>query len=326
MTPVQLTGIAMNKLLSCFVVGLFLTTTPLWADNGIREQQVQFKKGTSATSIKGKIKGDQTVDYLLTAKAGQTMVAKLTTSNRSAYFNVLPQGAGEAIFIGSSAGDKFEGALPADGTYAIRVYLMRNASRRNETANYRLDVSIKGAARAEAIAPEPAAVAAGAFDKTLELHGIKFRVTSANMGSINELRIAPSGLEIDNSPMVKQVDGSVTGAEVADLNVDGSPEIYVYVRSAGSGSYGSLVAYASNRRKSLSEIVLPDLLNDANASKGYQGHDEFAVVESILARRFPLYRHGDINAKPTGGMRQLQYKLFPGEASWALKVDRITDF
>ncbi len=47
------------------------------------------------------------------------------------------------------------------------------------------------------------------------------------------------------------VEGSVARTEVADLNVDGSPEIYVSVRSPGRGS---LVAYAANRRRSLSEI------------------------------------------------------------------------
>jgi hypothetical protein len=47
--------------------------------------------------------------------------------------------------------------------------------------------------------------------------------------------ITPSGLAIDNSPMTKGVDGHVVLAEVADLNVDGSPEIYVYAQSAGSG-------------------------------------------------------------------------------------------
>lgn len=67
------------------------------------------------------------------------------------------------------------------------------------------------------------------------------------------------------------ISGSVTGAEVADLNVDGSPEIYVYVTSAGSASHGSLVAYAVNRRKSLSEIYLPPVTQDKMASKGTLG-------------------------------------------------------
>jgi hypothetical protein len=166
----------------------------------------------------------------------------------------------------------------------------------------------------------------GSFDRTLELQGIRFRVTSANEGSVNTLHIVPAGLEIDNSPIERTINRTVTGAEVADLNADGSPEIYVYVTSAGSGSYGSLVAYAANRRKSLSEIYLPPVTQDKVAAKGYMGHDEFAVVEDVLVRRFPIYRDTDTNVHPTGGTRQLQYKLVPGEAGWVLKIDRVVEY
>ena len=169
-------------------------------------------------------------------------------------------------------------------------------------------------------------VTAAKFDRTLELQGIRFRVSSANAGSLNTLRILPAGLEVDNSPIVRTIAGTVIGAEVADLNVDGSPEIYVYVTSAGSGSYGSLVAYSANRRKSLSEIYLPPVTEFKEAAKGYMGHDEFAVVESVLVQRFPVYRETDTNAKPTGGMRQIQYKLVPGEAGWILRADRVVEY
>jgi Periplasmic lysozyme inhibitor of I-type lysozyme len=164
------------------------------------------------------------------------------------------------------------------------------------------------------------------FDETLELFGIKFHISCPNENSESTLTIVPSGLEIDNSLITRKVEGTVLGAEIADLNADRSPEIYVYVQSAGSGSYGSLVAYSANRRKSLSEIYLPPISGNAKASAGYMGHDEFAVVESTLVRRFPIYREGDANATPTGGMRQIQYKLAPGEAGWILKIDKIVDF
>jgi hypothetical protein len=172
---------------------------------------------------------------------------------------------------------------------------------------------------------EPAAPA-GAFDQTLELQGITFRVTCPNASSINEATIVPAGLEIDNSPITREVDGSVIGAEVADLDANGSPEVYVYVTSAGSGSYGSLLAYAANNRKSLSEIYLPPLEEDPEASSGYMGHDEFTILELRLGRRFPIYSAGDTNAEPTGGTRQLQYRLEPGEAGWILRVDDRVDF
>jgi len=172
---------------------------------------------------------------------------------------------------------------------------------------------------------EEAAPAKG-FDKKLTLQGLTFQVKCPNEGSINKLTITPSGLEGENKPIVVEVDGSVTGAEVEDLDANGFPEIYVYVSSAGSGSYGSLVAYAANKMKSLTEIFLPDLGEDKVNSKGYMGHDQFAVGEGSLLRRFPIYKAGDSNAKPTGKTRQLQYKLKAGEAGWLLKIDRTIEY
>jgi hypothetical protein len=303
----------MRPLLASTLIGLLLASPFAAASSDIRQEAIPFRQGAFSATLKGKIKGDQTIDYQLRARAGQAMAVSFKPTNPSAYFNVLPPGSTEALFIGSTSGNRFDGKLPADGTYTIRVYLMRNAARRNETAQYTLDVGLTGSTPA-------------AFDKTLELQGIRFHVKSANVGSTNTLYIVPSGLEIDNSPIVKTIDGTVSGAEVADLNADGSPEIYVYVTAAGSGSYGSLAAYAANRRKSLSEIYLPPLTDDKAASKGYMGHDEFAVLEGVLGRRFPVYRASDRNAQPTGGMRQIQYKLAPGEASWQLKLDRVVEF
>jgi hypothetical protein len=171
----------------------------------------------------------------------------------------------------------------------------------------------------------PAALAAG-FDQTLSLEGISFHITCANQGSINPLRIEPKGLKERNDVITRDIEGTVMRAEVSDLNADGSPEIYVYVSSAGSGSYGTLVAYSANKKKSLSEIYLPPLEETPKAMKGYMGHDEFAVIESSLARRFPLYKDGDTNSAPSGGMRQIQYKLKAGEAGWILKIHRIDQF
>lgn len=316
----------MKALRACVLGGLLLATTFALAGVNIRQEQIQFEKGKSGTTITGKIKGDQMVDYQLRASAGQSMVAIFKPSNMSAYFNVLPPGSDVAIFVGSMSGNRFDAELPGDGVYTIRVYLMRNAARRNETANYTLEVGVTGGRKTAAAPSEASTVTGVSFDRTLELQGIRFHVTSANESSINTLHIVPDGLEIDNSPIVRTIEGTVTGAEVADLNVDGSPEIYVYVTSAGSGSYGSLVAYSANRRKSLSEIYLPPVTQDKMASKGYQGHDEFAVLEGVLGHRFPVYRDTDTNAKPTGGTRQLQYKLVPGEAGWILKVDRVVEY
>ena len=153
---------------------------------------------------------------------------------------------------------------------------------------------------------------------------LKFRVSATDSGSLNRLQIESQGLSVVEGQFDTEIDGSAYRVELADLDANGWPELYVYVSSAGSGSYGSLVAYAVNNGKSMTSIYLPPM--SAEVSAGYQGHDEFAVVENRLARRFPVYLAGDINAQPSGGMRQLQYALIAGEAGWQLVVDRVVEF
>jgi hypothetical protein len=303
--------------------------TVVLAGGDIRQEPVHFAQGSSTAVRSGKIRGYQSVDYQVSARAGQTLVVTFTPSNRSAYFNVLPPGSMEAIFIGSTLGNHFKGELPVDGVYTIQVYLMRNAARRNESAGYTLELKLDDKEKTAATTSQAPLVTGGSggfFDKTLELQGITFHITSGSQGSDTLLRIAPSGLEVDNSPIEKRITGTVTGAEVADLNVDGSPEVYVYVRAPGDEDQVSLVAYSVNRRKSLSEIFLPPLTDNAAASKGHRGHDEFAVLEGVLGHRFPLYQDSTNKSQPTGSMRQLQYKLVPGEAGWQFKIDQILEF
>ncbi len=114
----------------------------LHAAEGIRKVPVHFKKGASQATIHGRIKGRETIDYVLRARAGQTMTVNLKTSNPMAYFNVLPPGSDEAIFIGQVGGAHFEGKLPESGDYRIRVYLIPAAARRNESAKYTLTVKV----------------------------------------------------------------------------------------------------------------------------------------------------------------------------------------
>ena len=100
----------------------------------------------------------------------------------------------------------------------------------------------------------------------------------------------------------------------------------IYITSAGSGSYGTAIGFSGNNNKSMSEITIPSMVDNPKANKGYMGHDEFALVEGTLVQRFPIYKEGDTNSKPTGGTRQIQYKLKNGEASKVFAVDKIIEY
>lgn len=158
------------------------------------------------------------------------------------------------------------------------------------------------------------------FEWKETLHGITFQVASPNLRDGNRLTVTPSGLEVDNTPVVTEVAFPITRAEAADLDADGSPEVYVY---GFDGASQVLLAWSANKKKSLSSITLPEL--DPALAKGRRGGDEFAVVEGVLARRFPLHEDPP-SSEPTGKLRQIQYKLHPGEAGWLLKVDRVVEF
>jgi len=140
------------------------------AQPALAQQQVvvSFAKGTSSQTLKGSIKGDQSRDYIVDARAGQTMTIDFKPSNASAYFNVIAPGADSAMFIGSTEGNRFSGPLTTSGRHTVQVYLMRNAARRNEVANYTITIGVTGAAAA-AVTSQDALVAGTNYNATAEV-------------------------------------------------------------------------------------------------------------------------------------------------------------
>ena len=181
----------MKKLLVYFLAGALLTATALTAEAA---KQISFGKGKTGTSVSGKVKGSDDMDYKLSASAGQTMMVDLKASKGAAFFNVLPPGStGKAIFIGSRDGNHFKAELPADGVYTLRVYLMGGAKDSGKPVNYTLKVSIPTSGKSSSASnsgksvPEKACLAAVAK---------QVGVSSSKLSVIN-VSEAQSGIEIN---------------------------------------------------------------------------------------------------------------------------------
>jgi hypothetical protein len=145
-------------LLSCF---LLLIASVNFAADGIRTERVHFKKGSNSVVVEASIKGYETVDYVLGARAGQYMNVSLATKHGATYFNILAPGENEvAMFNGSVSQNQYEGTLLATGDYKIRVYMMRSAARRNEVAHYRLEMILDGKEATDTHAPRTETVLA----------------------------------------------------------------------------------------------------------------------------------------------------------------------
>jgi hypothetical protein len=73
------------------------------------------------------------------------MNVRMGTDSTANYFHLLAPSEHEvAMFNGSMAENQHEGMLPASGDYKVGVYRMRSAARRDEVANYRLEMIITG--------------------------------------------------------------------------------------------------------------------------------------------------------------------------------------
>jgi hypothetical protein len=137
----------MRKLatLTAALVALGLTTSVAVSQ---AQSRVEFEAGNDNAAVNGTIIGDEYIDYLLGAMAGQSMAVSLipgeSNGNGTIYFNIMPPGStGEAIYNGSIDGLDATGVLlPADGDYTIRVYQMGNDADTGVTTSFTVSVAI----------------------------------------------------------------------------------------------------------------------------------------------------------------------------------------
>jgi hypothetical protein len=201
------------------------------ARDDIRTEQVHFKRGASSATIKGKIKGYEVVDYMLEASKGQQMNVSMATDNGANYFNILAPGENEvAMFIGSTRGNQYEGGLPKSGAYKIRVYMMRSAARREEVANYRLEMIVTGAPRKAGASgeakPDPTKGGMPSKDEQACLQAVSIKT---NNGDVTVLRSETSeasnlvvvGVGPNKAPWRCLVSGGVV-AEVMSMTDEGA--------------------------------------------------------------------------------------------------------
>jgi len=73
--------------------------------------------------------------------------------------------------------------------------------------------------------------------------------------------------------------------------------------------------------KSFAQVNFPEP-SGKGLFDGYDGGDEYEMMENTFIRHFPLHEGG----RKTGKIRQLQFKLKPAEAMKQLVLDSHVDF
>ena len=131
---------------SVFIWGLIclasvLGTTSIAQRGGKAEpNRIEFKRGTSSTTISGTVRGGEQAEYVLSAKKGQRLVIKLSnTPAKSSCFDLTgPDGADMGLEYDCNW--NYSKPLPATGDYLIVV---SRPSTAKGTSRYRMTVMVR---------------------------------------------------------------------------------------------------------------------------------------------------------------------------------------
>lgn len=128
---------------------------------------------------------------------------------------------------------------------------------------------------------------------------------SASEGGITVLRRA-KGSKTDTL-LTAPRNGAFQSAFITRLDPQNDHELIIVNQSAGSGSYSELMAYAIAKNGKLSKV---NVLSPAkNELVGYMGKDSIYTDGKLLWRQFPIFKEGDANCCPSGGVKQVRYQM-----------------
>ena len=121
---------------------LLICSSTALAQNGGKAEpnRIEFKRGTTSTTINGTVRGDEQAEYALGAKQGQKLIIKLTSvPAKSSVFQLLGPD-NDTLGLEYDANYNYSGTLPKTGNYLITV---ARPSGSKGTSRYKLTVGVR---------------------------------------------------------------------------------------------------------------------------------------------------------------------------------------
>src|SRR5437868_10117066 len=102
--------------------------------------RIEFKRGTTSTTISSVVRGDEEAEYVIAARQGQKLTIKLTsTPVKSSVFQILGPD-NDTPGLEYDANFDYSGLLPTTGDYFITV---RRLTQSKGLSRYKMTVTIR---------------------------------------------------------------------------------------------------------------------------------------------------------------------------------------
>lgn len=131
---------------SAFICGCFAfllcAAAPAFAQHGGKAEplRIEFRRGTTSTTVSESVRNDEQYEYVLAAKKGQRLTIKInSTPVKSAVFQLLGEDQ-DTLGLEHDANFDVSLVLPKDGDYFINVSRPTSAKGRSR---FTLTISIK---------------------------------------------------------------------------------------------------------------------------------------------------------------------------------------
>ena len=161
------------------------------------------------------------------------------------------------------------------------------------------------------------------IDTLVQVGKSGYRVYTNNKGKEkNSISIKVIGFDSDARDLDFTIEGKIKFVAVDDFNNDGFPDLLLFVYKAPDFLKATVIGIASEENKSCSSIYFPDIKDDAKLSAGYNGNDEFTVIEGNIFRKFTIHNVSNLNASSTDTKRTIQYKMVKGDKGYKFVVVR----
>ena len=124
----------------CFLLLTTCSVTLAQGGGKAEPSRIEFKRGTSSTTISGKVRRTEEAEYVLAARKGQRLTIKLTSvPRRSSVFDLkAPQNADLGLEF--DANYDFNKTLPKTGDYLIIVVRPTTSP---GTSSYKITVTVR---------------------------------------------------------------------------------------------------------------------------------------------------------------------------------------